>query len=69
MARTSNPWESYQRPSYPVPFESRPALWGALAFLLFLFLCPLLLENRSNECSALEAKLLPLAQAALVSSW
>jgi hypothetical protein len=60
MARTSTPWESYQRPSFPVPFETRPALWGALAFLLLLFLCPLLFENRSNECSALEAKLVAL---------
>ena len=59
MARMSSPWD--QRPSDPVPFENRSALWwGALAFLLLLFLCPLLFENRSNECSALEAKLVAL---------
>lgn len=58
MARMSNPWD--QRPSYAVPSENRPALWGALAVLLLLFLCPLLFENRSNECSALEAKLVAL---------
>ena len=57
MARTSTPRESFQRPSFSVSFGSTPALWITLAFLLLLFMCPLLFENRSNECSALETKL------------
>jgi len=60
MARVSSPRDSLQRSS---SVEGRSGLWLLLAFLILLFAAPLLLQNRSNECSALEAKAIRLGTA------
>ncbi len=60
MGRMSSPGEDSQPWQPPQPMEGKKKLMLILGFLLLVFGFPLIIENRSSECSALESKLVTL---------